>query len=281
MRSIWREPLVHFVVLGAALFVGHAAWQSHVSKADYTINVSTDELERQAIIFAGENRRQPTDEDLKALLFAYVEEQVLMREAERLGLGEDDTIIRRRLAQKMRFMIEDVAGPEAPTDDTLEAWFENNKTKFLNPERRSFTHIYLSPQSRGDTVQADAEALLSTANALTDPEGWKRLGDPFMMKRDYEPITATDAVRLFGREFTAALFELKDDTSKWQGPIASAFGLHIVRVNAVEPASMPTFEAVKQSVMAEWLDETRRSDNQTRLKELIEKYDVNVEGLDP
>ena len=108
MQKLWREPLVHFTLLGAALFAGHALWQRAVTKADYTITISAAELERQAVIFAGENRRQPTDEDIQALLFSYVEEQALMREAQKLGLGDDDTIIKRRLAQKMRFMIEDI-----------------------------------------------------------------------------------------------------------------------------------------------------------------------------
>ena len=96
MSRLHREPLVHFIILGALLFAGHMLWQTHISKADYTITVTADEMERQALIFAGENRRAPTDEDLKALLFAHVEEQALMREAQRIGLGEDDTIIRRR-----------------------------------------------------------------------------------------------------------------------------------------------------------------------------------------
>ena len=89
MTKLSREPLVHFILLGALLFAGHLLWQRHVTKADHTIIVTAEEMERQALIFAGENRRQPTDEDLKALLFAHVEEQALMREAERIGLGED------------------------------------------------------------------------------------------------------------------------------------------------------------------------------------------------
>jgi len=105
MKNWLREPLVHFILLGAGLFLAHSVWEKQVAKSDYTINISAAEIERQAAIFATENQRQPTDEDIQGLLFAHVEEQVLMREAERLGLGEDDTIIRRRMAQKMRFIL--------------------------------------------------------------------------------------------------------------------------------------------------------------------------------
>ena len=281
MASFWREPLVHFIILGAALFTGHALWQAHVSSAEYTINISTEELERQAVIFAGENRRQPTDEDLKALLFAYVEEQVLMREAQRLGLGEDDTIIRRRLAQKMRFMSEDVDGPATPDTGILKAWFEDNSAAFISPERRAFTHIYLSPESRGDMIGEDAARLLGNINSQLDQDSWKKMGDPFMMKRDYEPVSPADVTRLFGKEFSAALFALETDPNVWQGPVASAFGLHIIRVNQMQPETMPDFEDVRGSVLAAWLDESKRDGNQERLKKLIGKYKVNVEVLPP
>jgi len=103
MNKLIREPLVHFILIGALLFAGHHFWSKAFSKEDYTIYVSDTEIRRQAEIFASENQRQPTDEDIQGLIFAHVEEQILMREAQRLGLEADDTIIRRRLAQKMRF----------------------------------------------------------------------------------------------------------------------------------------------------------------------------------
>lgn len=275
MKTLLREPLVHFVILGAALFIGHGFWQKTYGNADLTIDISTEELERQAVIFAGENRREPTDEDLQSLLFAYVEEQALMREAERLGLGEDDTIIRRRLAQKMRFMIEDVESPAMPDDAVLEAWFEERKDRFVTPEKRAFTHIYLSPQARGETLNTDAAELLGTVTG----DNWKTLGDPFMMKRDFEALSAKEIERLFGDAFANDLFALQtDNPTNWQGPIESAFGLHIIRVKSVEPKKTPTFEEVKGSVSAAWLDETRRQNNTVRLKKLINKYTVTVEG---
>jgi len=112
------------------------------------------------------------DADLEGLLFAHIEEQALMREAKRLGLDEDDTIIRRRLAQKMRFMIDDIGSPELPPREDLQIWFEANPERFIRPETRSFEHIFLSPKGRSDTVFADAEALLknSTICASQKPQ---------------------------------------------------------------------------------------------------------------
>ena len=276
MTKLHREPLVHFIILGALLFAGHMLWQRHVTKADYTITVTAAELERQALIFAGENRRQPTDEDLKALLFSHVEEQVLMREAQRLGLGEDDTIIRRRLAQKMRFIIEDVDAPPLPDAAVLKSWFEDNLDKFITPEKRSFSHIYLSPETHGDDIDSKAQALLSD---LTSPaQDWKSLGDPFMMKRQFKGLSLLETTRLFGADFAKDIFEVEDD--KWQGPVESAFGMHLIRIDNIKPHSVPTLDEVRPDVETAWRNEVQRQANQDKLKTLIQKYKVDVEDAD-
>ena len=271
MKQIFREPLVHFIILGGLLFAGHSLWQHHVSKADYTITVSPDEMERQATIFAGENRRQPTDEDLQALLFAYVEEQALMREASRLGLGDDDTIIRRRLAQKMRFLIEDVDAPKFPDEATLESWFEANVSKFIKPETRSFSHVYFSPEKHGKNLETNVQKV----KAIVADAEWESLGDPFMLKRKFSRLSTIDVSRLFGGDFAAGVFNAPENG--WQGPIDSAFGRHLVRIDAVTPKATPELEHVRADVIRAWQDEMQRQANTERLKELIEKYKVVVE----
>lgn len=273
MAKLLREPLVHFILIGALLFAGHLLWERHVSKTDYTITVTAEEMERQALIFAGENRRQPTDEDLKALLFSYVEEQALMREAERLGLGEDDTIIRRRLAQKMRFIIEDADAPNLPEDSELKLWFETNIEMFKTPETRSFSHIYISPEEHGDNLDEKTKSILSDLSG--DDVNWTALGDPFMLKRAFKGLSAVETTRLFGPTFSNGLQDLKG--TMWQGPVESAFGLHIVRLDKVTPALTPNFEDVREDVQKAWREEAQLSANQTALKELIKKYKVDVQ----
>lgn len=279
MSKLLREPLVHFIILGALLFAGHAIWQHHVTKADYTITVTTDEMERQALIFAGENRRQPTDDDLKALLFSHVEEQALMREAQRLGLGEDDTIIRRRLAQKMRFIIEDVDAPELPSDAVLKAWFDTNIDDFVSPETRSFSHIYFSPETHGETIEKTALGALGKILLRNPPTDWKTLGDPFMLKRQFRDLRAIEATRLFGPEFAKGIFTAPFTASgnNWQGPIESAFGLHLIRIDNVSPRSTPVFNDVRGEVEAAWQEQAQRIANQNNLKEVIKKYKVDVQ----
>lgn len=271
MKHLFREPFVHFVLLGALLFIGHGLWQKHVTKSERTIFVSPAEMERQAQIFATENQRPPSDADLEGLLFAYIEEQALMREAKRLGLDDDDTIIRRRLAQKMRFMIDDVSAPELPSQDELRRWFEENTEHFIRPETRSFEHIYLSPRNRSDTVIAEATEILDEGV----PENWQSLGDAFMTGRRFTKLAKPAVQRDFGTAFADRLFELPT-SSEWQGPINSAFGVHLIRLTDVSAAYLPEFADIQVEVEAVWLKEAKRADNAEALKALIGKYRVEV-----
>ena len=275
MKRLISEPLFQFFLLGLGLFIANHVWESRVARADYTIHVSAAEIERQAAIFATENRRQPTDEDIKALLFAHVEEQVLMREAERLGLAEDDTIIRRRLAQKMRFMIEDGAPLAPPADAELEAWFQDRIAQFTPPEKRSFSHVYLSPETQGENIEANAKALLSQ---ITD-DNWENLGDPFILNRNYVGLSPAEIRRDFGSSFAADLFAI--EPGGWAGPISSAYGLHLVRIDNRQASVKPEFSDVKDEVLKAWQEQTRRQANQDRLTELLEQYTVEVEDLNP
>lgn len=272
MKTLLREPFVHFILLAAILFAGHSLWQTHVEKVDRTLIVSAAEMERQAQIFAGENRRQPTDADLEALLFAHVEEQVLMREAQRLGLDEDDTIIRRRLAQKMRFMIDDVEAPPLLSSPELKTWFEANPQVFIRPETRSFEHIYFSPRNRSDTVEQVAADALSAGI----DENWEAIGDAFMTGRSFTNFAKEATRRDFGTAFADRLFALPE-TTEWQGPINSAFGVHLIRLSEVTPERLPEFETIRTEVEAVWLEEAKRAENAEALKTLMRKYKVEVE----
>jgi len=272
MKHFFREPFVHFIILGGLLFAGHSLWQTHVTKSDRTIFVSPDEMERQAQIFTSENRRQPSESDLEGLLFAHIEEQALMREAKRLGLDEDDTIIRRRLAQKMRFMIDDVAAPDMPPREELESWFDKHPERFIRPETRSFEHVYLSPKGRADTVVAEAAALLKTGIAAD----WQAQGDAFMTGRRFTDLAQPAVQRDFGTAFAQELFALPNSPD-WQGPINSAFGVHLIRLTNVAPEFLPDFKDIQVEVEAVWLDEAKRVENTEALKKLIGKYRVEVE----
>lgn len=271
MRNFIRDPFFHFVVLGALLFIGHAIWSAKFSSEARVIYVSESEMQRQALIFAGENRRTANDDDLKALLYAYVEEETLVREARVRGLGEGDTILRRRLAQKMRFLLEDVSPPKLPSDAVLKTWFEERADEFAQPLRLSFTHIYFSPEAGNP----DARAAKVRAALGADDDG-AAMGDPFIMRREYKDVTPIDTARLFGPAFSKSLETLED--GQWSQGIESAFGLHLVKITSQIPAEAANFSAVKDSVSQAWLEAKQRSDNAERLQNILAKYTVKVEG---
>lgn len=275
MNKLIREPLVHFTLIGALLFAGHHFWSKSVSKEDYTIYVSDAEIRRQAEIFASENQRQPSDEDIQALIFAHVEEQILMREAQRLGLDSDDTIIRRRLAQKMRFMINEDTPPDPPSDADLKTWFEANSAQFIKPEQRAFTHVYFSPGEHDNVEAAAANAL----KQITD-DNWKRIGDPFIETNQLPLVDKVTLTRRYGSNFANELFALGTGDN-WQGPIASAFGMHLIRIDDKRARKAPEFEKAKSDVIKAWQEQALRKSNEQRLIDLLEKYKVEVEGVDP
>ena len=272
MNKYFKDPLIHFVILGILVFFSHSIWQRNITKSDYTINVTEEEMARQAKIFSGENRREPTNDDIKALLYSYIEERALMREAERLGLGEDDTIIRRRLAQKMRFIIEDIDTLRNPGSEELEAWYSNNISRFISPEKRSFMHIYISPETNGgDTTKIASEIL---TKIISKPENWEKLGDPFILERSFKLSSLNEVNRNFGNRFSKSVFSMPD--KEWVGPIESAYGLHIVKVDNIVSEIIPQFKDIENAVLSQWKEEERRRINKDALAKIIDKYKINI-----
>lgn len=272
-RGWLREPFIHFVLLGLLLFVGHAVWQSWQDEAAKTIVVDPEEMERRAILFAGENQRNPTEDELKALLYDYVQEEALVREAQKLGLGEGDTIVRRRLAQKARFMLEDTVDVEAPDKATLCTFLDDNPDRFAEPPRRTFAHIFVTPNEMSDAqLRARAAPLKSQATNAN----WKSLGDPFLLNRSYDRASYPDVAKSFGVEFAKGLFALDMTNKGFQGPIPSSFGLHLVRVDAEQKGAVPQCDNVLPQLEETWRRDQRERANAQSVRDLVEQYEVVV-----
>ena len=272
MNKYFKDPLIHFIILGVLVFFSHSIWQRNIVKSDYTINVTEEEMARQATIFSGENRREPTNDDIKALLYSYIEERALMREAQKLGLGDDDTIIRRRLAQKMRFIIEDIDTIRLPKEEELKTWYSANITKFISPEKRSFVHVYISPETNGNKTTKRANGILT--KLAREPESWEELGDPFILKRNFNFSSFTEVNRTFGTNFAKSIFSISNN--EWSGTIESAYGLHIVKVNEIVSEIIPEFEDIKTAIISQWKEEERRRINKKALAKIIDKYKINI-----
>ena len=280
MNRLFREPFVHFVLIGLVVFAGHAVWQARAQRAENTIHVSLAEIERLTGIWASESGRLPSEEEIAGLVRDYVREEALYREAQRLGLDRDDTIVRRRLAQKMRFMLDDTSEVAEPDEATLRAAFDAAPERYATDDTLSFSHVYLSPEVHGEAIEADAAALLDRLQ--TDGTDWRTLGDAFMMPRQYGDLSETDLTRLFGKSFSDEVFARArtSENHVWIGPVGSAFGLHLVRIESRKAGKAADFSAVREQVLDDYMTAAREQANEAALAKVVARYKVEIEGLE-
>jgi hypothetical protein len=267
----WRnEPLLHFAVLGAALFAVHAVVSGPSSpETDKTIRISAGDVRRLAAAWELQWRRPPTKPELDSLVEEHVREEILYREALAMGLDRDDSIVRRRLAQKMQFLAEDTAESE-PSEAELRRFFEERPELFAKPERLTFEHFYFSRDVRGERAASDAEDALAAMR-----EGARPSGDRSALQARYAEQSREQVAALFGASFAERAFALPLDA--WHGPLESGYGLHLVRVEAREAPRLPEFRAVRAQVRELWLDENRLETNERVYERLRAAYSVEVE----
>jgi hypothetical protein len=275
LRRLFREPLVHFLLLGAVLFAIHQyrGGAGGAGPASRQIRLTADELSRLVLVFQAQWKRQPTVEEFGNLVESRVQEEVLYREALAMGLDKDDAIVKRRMAQKMQFLAEDVASAHEPTAEELRAWFERNQARFALPSRISFRHLYFSPDRRGTRARADAEAALAhLAGKPEDAKDAAGLADPFMFQNYYRDRAPDYVGKEFGPQFALAVAKLP--AGAWSGPIESGFGWHLVFVDTVIPGRVPAFEEIEAEVKSAWLGEQKQRAWKEAYEGMRKKYSV-------
>ena len=276
LKSILREPLVHFLLLGAALFALDA-WlrPTAATPANTEIVVSEARIRNLAQNFRRTWQRPPTREELDGLVESHVREEVFYREALALGLDRDDTIIRRRLQQKVEFISEEAAALAQPTDEELNAYLKMNADAFRIEPRVTFSQLYLDPRKRSSTLDADAKRLLEALNSGSASQDPARLGDRLMLLEPrYEGESKTELARLFGSEFAEAL--VKQPAGQWAGPIASGYGVHLVKVESLVAGGVPELAAVRPLVEREWATAKRQELSKAFYEKLRAKYAIKV-----
>ena len=279
MRRLLHEPLVHFLLIGAVLFGLYSITQSGrpATASSKEIRLSLDEIAQLTLLYQSQWRRLPTPQELERMVENKVQQEILYREALAMGLDKDDEIVKRRMAQKMQFLAEDVAAAREPTTAELKSWFEKNSAKFAQPPRLSFRHLYFSTDRRGTRARNDAEqALAKLAGQPVDAKIASSLADPFMFQ-DYYRDRAPDYLgKEFGPQFALALVKLPPGA--WHGPIESGFGWHLVFVDTVIPGRVPAFEEIEADVRTTWLGEQKALAWEKAYKEMRAKYTVLLPG---
>ncbi len=276
--KLFKEPLLHFLIAGGLLFAAYG-WLNGGARGPGAggprqVRIGDGEVQWLTETWARQWMRGPTREELRGLVTELLKEELLSREARELKLDENDTIVRRRLAQKMAFLVADVSQLSDPTEDDLRRFYQSHPEGFREPARVSFTQIYFSRERRAraaDDAKA-ARARLSRGGKQGDPA---ELGDPLLIESEFEHADEQTVSGQFGSEFARALFALAPGA--WHGPIESGYGLHLVRVSEARPARLREFAEVRARVLDEWRDAKQREASRQYFAGLLEKYEIVVD----
>lgn len=274
--KLLREPMLHFAIAGALLFAADAFLDRDRPDSDRgePIRIGEGEVRWLHETFANQWRRAPSGGELSGMVATLIEEELLAREARALGLDRGDTVVRRRLAQKLGFLVEGTSQLAEPPEDELRRFYAANIGRFKTAARVSFTQIYFSTERRPD-AEADAQAALisvSMADGKADPG---TMGDPLLLEESFRDIDGQALSNMFGAEFANAIFEL--EPGSWHGPIRSTFGLHLVEPTRVRAPEIRPFETVRTAVEEEWRRDREKEMKAAFLAKLRGKYGVVIE----
>jgi peptidyl-prolyl cis-trans isomerase C len=273
LRRWSREPLLQFLLIGLVLFVGYSLLhpKSETVSESNRIVLTPDDLVQISVTWLAQGRPPPTAEQMRNLIELRVREEVLSREAVALGLDKDDTIVKRRLAQKMEFLFEGASVDSDPSADTLKAWFKDNQQRFALLPRFSFHHLYFSPDQHGEHAR-DAAVKVLEQIAGKPADSKDVAGDPFMFQDYYGDRSFDEMAKLFGLNFARALVNLKPGS--WQGPVESGYGWHLVFVDSTAPGRVPAFEEIEPDIKSAWIEDQRTQAKVKAYETMRDRYQV-------
>ena len=276
LKKLLREPLVHFLLLGTVLFAAHWGLVKRAISEPGKIAVSQFRIDHLREGFARTWLRAPTAEELEGLIRDYIREEVYYREAMAMGLDRDDTVIRRRLQQKLEFLSENVTDLAPPTDEELRAFLQNHPDQFRPQRRFGFRQVYLSSERHRDSLGGDIVELLGQLRSSDSPDA-SGLGDPSLLEHRFANVEATEVAKQFGEKFATALNDLP--LGEWQGPVQSSYGNHVVFVDERTERGTPALEDVRDAVRRELLNVRRSESNKKFYDGLRKRYTISIETV--
>jgi hypothetical protein len=277
--KLFKEPLLHFLLIGAALFLVYG-WRGNSAsvpggQAGTTtaqIVVTRDAFDQMNNLFAKTWQRSPTEEDQKGLIEDFVRIEIYYREAIAIGLDRDDEVLKRRLRQRMEFIYEDITSWAEPTDDDLKTFMKKHREKYLADPKIAFRQVFISIYKRGTSAESDARQAVAR---LTEGADSDTMGDPTLLEPEVPLSPIWDIRKQFGDEFTKNILELKSGT--WAGPVRSGYGLHLVFVKERQNERLPELNEVRETVKRDWLGEKQKELKDAAYAKIRERYTVTVE----
>ena len=275
LHLLLKEPIIPFLMVGAALFGLQAFWSPGGSQGSAEIVVSDEQAATMVKVFVRTWQRPPSQEELQRLFDDHVRTEVLVREAMALGLDRNDTIVRRRLRQKMEFVNEGELKLSLASNQELQGHLMAHADRFRSEPLVSFEQVFLDPARRGDRLNRDAAAFKAQLNSKGQGLNPSALGDPLaMIESRWSEERRSELVAQFGSTFTDALLE--QPRGSWVGPIPSAYGMHLVRVSSVKPGALPPLEQVLDAVQRDWQADQRQDQQEELYRQLLAKYSVRM-----
>jgi len=277
VRRAVREPLMHFMAIGLALFLAYGLIKGpEEGPTGDAIAISQGRVNQIAESFLLLSGRMPSRGELETLVDDFISEEVAYREAVAMGLDADDTIVRRRMRQKLEFLIEDGAASSEPTDADLQQWLDANAELYRVPERRAIRQVTASADRRGASARADVESFIVQLSARADPA---RIGDSSMLPAALPLTTQAGMSSLFGDAFAAAVFSHQGEG--WFGPVASAYGHHAVLLMETEPGRASALSDIRDKVRADWIEARRNAGRDEFHARMRKRYDISIDWPEP
>jgi hypothetical protein len=276
MKKWLQEPLLHFLVLGTLIFAVNDRVNDDEDNEGNRIVVTRSQQENLANTFARTWQRPPTETELNSLIVDFIRQEIAYRESQAMQLDRDDIVIRRRLRQKLEMLAEDVASLASPTEEEARAYFAEHGEDFRQAALVSMQQIYFKNDENTDTAQQDASNVLERLRRDETSVDTLGTGDPSLLPRELDNVSESELDSLFGTGFAGALRDV--DEGVWVGPIASAFGLHLVKVDKRVESRLPDFEEVSDYVTRELLVMRRRQAINALYAKLSENYAISIEA---
>jgi peptidyl-prolyl cis-trans isomerase C len=248
LKTTFQNPLLHFLLLGAGLFLLYQLVRPDAS-ADDIIILDDEAVSRSVGIFQKEWGRQPSREELKGLLESQIKQEVFYRQALKMNLDHNDELIKRRMQQKLSFITSDLASLSTPSEDSLRVYYQQHSVRYQLPAKVRFSQWYFNPDRRSDPL-ADAVEMRKSLQSQGMPQDDTAGGDSFVFTVAGEPVALPDLERQMGHAFADTLMKLP--TGSWQGPVLSGFGVHLVYVHAVTAPAAPSWEKIRELVLRDY-----------------------------
>jgi hypothetical protein len=275
MKKLLKEPLLHFLLIGVLIFAAYG-WLSRDLRSADEIIITKGQQKHLVNMFTRTWQRPPTPQEYQGLVRDFIREEIAYREGVAMGLEQGDTIIRRRMRQKLELLTDEIVSFAEPTDEELQQYLEANPDVFRIEPRLDLRQVYVSVDKRGADAEAFAFEVLDRLKISPDAK-WDIQGDSLPLPALIQDIRISELGRHFGVKFADSVLELEQ--GEWTGPVESGYGLHLVIIDAFTPARGPELDEVRDRVKNEWLEQRRRGATDELYDRLAQKYEIDIEAL--